>query len=402
MKTLLTLLAVLFSCFANSQNQNPCLGVEVQSPFICGQNLIDSRDGKVYPTVFMNYQCWMAKNLEYDTIGAYYYMNNPAYAVYGRLYSWFTAMSGSSDFDGLPGQARGICPPGWHIPSNQEFFNLDNYYLPAAGLTGGSLKSTLTGVGVGSWILPNVGATNSTGFSAIPGGWGLPSITFQQEGNIAYFWTSTGGGDNAYYYYLESYTSELDRISVPKLTLRSVRCVMNCDFTTLPVRLLWFNASVSSDEKSVLLEWSTASESNSDLFLVERSVSGVDQWSVIGSIGASGTTTETSNYRIFDRTPIKGLNYYRLVEVDILGLHHYYSVSVVDFPGHFDPFPNPVRVGEKISLPLGQTFEILNSLGERLGEVQDGQEVGVPAGVYLLLPTDGDSDTSPAMKLVVE
>jgi uncharacterized protein (TIGR02145 family) len=382
MKKLLILLVVLFISFS-SFSQDPCVGVVVDQPFTCGQNLVDPRDGKVYPTVYMNFQCWMAKNLEFDTVGAYYYLNNTAYAIYGRLYNWFTAMAGSSDFDGYPGEVRGICPPGWHIPSNEEFFRLDNFYLPMMGLNGGALKSTLTDAGIGSWILPNTDATNSTGFSAIPGGWGLP---YQQQGNIAYFWTSTGGGDNAYYYYLESYTSELDRVSVEKITRRSVRCVMDCDFSTLPIVLLHFRASLSEGGEDVVLDWSTASELDSDRFLVERSGDGVSGWVAIDSLPAVGSISGVTDYQLYDNRPLGGENYYRLVEFDVHGTRHVYGVSFLYFKGLGYVFPNPITSGGRVTLPTSHNFRVVSATGGSVGFLRNGDVVNLPSGVYLLLP----------------
>lgn len=129
----------------------------------CGDTLIDSRDGQKYPTVCIGTQNWMAKNLNYNAPGSITYNNDPANgAIYGRLYSFQTMMQGAAPTTENPSKVQGVCPKGWHVPSDEEFSDL---FGSLGNQSGGELKSTST-----LWNSPNLGATNSSGFSALPGG----------------------------------------------------------------------------------------------------------------------------------------------------------------------------------------------------------------------------------------
>jgi uncharacterized protein (TIGR02145 family) len=144
----------------------------------------DLRDGKKYKTVKIGEQVWMAENLSYlpSVIGpsissdttAYYYVYGYAdtvvadakatvnYTTYGVLYNWTAAMNGSASNSSI---VQGVCPTGWHLPSDTEWKEL-TVYLGEASVAGGKLKETDTT----HWISPNAGATNETGFAALPGG----------------------------------------------------------------------------------------------------------------------------------------------------------------------------------------------------------------------------------------
>jgi len=125
----------------------------------------------------------------------------------------------------------------------------------------------------------------------------------------------------------------------------------------LPVELLTFRATDLTE--GVLLEWSTASESNSDRFDVERSTD-LEQWRVIGTRAAMGTSFTTSNYQLLDALPQGGTNYYRLHMVDLDRTSEYSMVLAVDrgLTGQHS-FPNPnkgtftvMRAGAGVLLEL--------------------------------------------------
>ncbi len=158
----------------------------------CGQPLVDG--SQVYSTVFIGTQCWMAQNLNkgiringsqnQSNNGVYEkhcYDNNEANCnIYGGLYQWDEMMQYETTQGG-----QGICPAGWHLPTDAEWTELSNF-LGGDLVAGGKLKET----GINHWATPNTGATNSSGFTALAGG-------SQIVGNFYYlttratFWTST-------------------------------------------------------------------------------------------------------------------------------------------------------------------------------------------------------------------
>lgn len=113
-----------------------------------------------------------------------YYNNDPAMgAIYGKLYNWYAV-----------NDSRGLAPIGWHIPTNAEWTELENC-LGGATVAGGKLKTTGTiENGKGLWFMPNTGATNESGFSAVPGGYRRNDLInkwiFGRIGMESYFWYS--------------------------------------------------------------------------------------------------------------------------------------------------------------------------------------------------------------------
>jgi len=179
----------------------------------CGQAEIYA--GESYPTVRIGTQCWFAKNLNVGsmingasnqtnngTLEKYCYNNNSANCTtYGGMYQWAEAVqyqNGASNTATLPvafsGNVRGICPTGSHIPSDAEYCTLATFLDATANCisgtnsatAGGKLKSTSA-----LWTTPNTGATNSTGFSALPGGHRFTNATFNNLGTLTYIWSSS-------------------------------------------------------------------------------------------------------------------------------------------------------------------------------------------------------------------
>lgn len=111
------------------------------------------------------------------TTGAWCYYNNDPLngAIYGKLYNWYAV-----------NDPRGLVPSGYHIPTNTDWINLINY-LGGELVAGGPLKET----GTVHWTSPNAGATNSSGFTGLPGGLRYNDGTFQSINDISYWWTST-------------------------------------------------------------------------------------------------------------------------------------------------------------------------------------------------------------------
>lgn len=166
-------------------------GIGANSPAVC----VDD-DDNAYPTLTIGSQTWMAENLRVThysngdsipnvtdssawaalTSGAYcWYANDQATnAKYGTLYNWFAV-----------NDSRGLCPMGWHVPTNTEWTALTSY-LGGFSVAGGKMKSVSA-----LWNSPNTDATNNIGFSALPGGVRNLSGSFSLLGDFGYWWSST-------------------------------------------------------------------------------------------------------------------------------------------------------------------------------------------------------------------
>ena len=200
-------------------------------------------DGNVYQTVLIGDQCWMAENLkvthyrngdpipnvtdDYEwsllSTGAYCeYDNNPAnVATYGRLYNWYAV-----------DDSRNIAPEGWHVPTDAETKQLEMYLgmsqaeADATSWRGTDEGGKLKEAGTTHWSPPNTGATNESGFTALPGGYRNLSGYFNHMGLIAYFWSSTEYfSTNAWYRDLHYYNSQVGRYDFNKHYGFSIRCV---------------------------------------------------------------------------------------------------------------------------------------------------------------------------------
>ena len=170
----------------------------------------DARDGKVYKTVKIGEQTWMGENLAFKTeSGCSVYDNVKDYAkTHGYLYTWEAATK--------------ACPDGWHLPSMQDWWNLSNY-LGGDAVAGGKLKLA----GTTSWKSPNAGATNSSGFTALPGG-RRDDKAMEFIGNATFFWTNVDDDDaTSWCAELNSSKADLALYPVEKKNGFSVRCINN-------------------------------------------------------------------------------------------------------------------------------------------------------------------------------
>lgn len=143
--------------------------------------------GQTYPTVLIGDQCWMAKNLNFETGNSWCYNNNASECIAnGRLYDWESIMNGAAGSDSVPSGVQGICPDGWHIPSRGEVINFHEF-LGGGYVAGGKLKEATTL----HWNYPNTGATNSSGYTALPSGYRDHDGNFGSMDSCTYFWTSS-------------------------------------------------------------------------------------------------------------------------------------------------------------------------------------------------------------------
>jgi uncharacterized protein (TIGR02145 family) len=194
-------------------------------------NLLTDIDGNAYDTVVIGTQVWMSKNLrvskyrngdpiptnlnntdwQNSTSGAYAIYNNTTSndSIYGKLYNWYAVAD-----------PRGLCPVGWHVPSDAEWTILENF-LGGSSVAGGKMKSVSP-----LWASPNTGATNSSGFSGLPGGYRYDLGTYYYIGDSGFWWSSTqvstSSAWNRYLYYNNGVVS---RDYLTKRNGFSVRCV---------------------------------------------------------------------------------------------------------------------------------------------------------------------------------
>jgi uncharacterized protein (TIGR02145 family) len=200
--------------------------------------------GQVYNTVQIGTQCWFKENLNVGTLlnsnlgqtntGTIekYCLNNleSNCTLYGGLYQWDEMMEYSS----TPG-VQGICPSGWHIPTDAEWCTLTqstdatvNCDMDGWSGTngGGKMKSvgTIQG-GTGLWNTPNTGATNESGFTAVPAGYRFDTGAFIGNGSDANFWTSTTYYSFEWYRNLNYNNAGVNRTAFSRYAGFSVRCL---------------------------------------------------------------------------------------------------------------------------------------------------------------------------------
>ena len=187
-------------------------------------------DGNVYQTVTIGKQTWMVENLKVTkyrngdaipnvtngtewsnlTTGAYCEYDNVARnsAVYGKIYNWYAVAD-----------SRNIAPTGWHVPSDDEWTTLTTF-LGGELYAGNKLKEK----GTAHWQSANYGATNETGFSALPGG-SYSGGSFYNLGSGGYWWSSTERSSHAWYRYMYYNYGGVFRVSSNQSVGCSVRCL---------------------------------------------------------------------------------------------------------------------------------------------------------------------------------
>ncbi len=211
--------------------------------FYGGIGEVTDQDGNTYPTVTIGDQEWMAMNLRTttyangdpitlignDAAGNVTWSNADygAYAIYdtsgtgyqafdvnefGYLYNWYAVNDG-----------RGLCPTGWHVPTDAEWSTLSDDYLGGPGVAGGKMKE----IGFIHWESPNTGATNQSGFTGLPGSLRHPNGSFDVSGlgRGGYLWSSTLSGSAAWLRSLHHSQDDLVLQALPLENGFSVRCL---------------------------------------------------------------------------------------------------------------------------------------------------------------------------------
>ncbi len=219
------------------------------NPDITYGSMTDERDGKVYRTVQIGDQIWMAENLNYaDSVKtpsllerSWCYDNKTENCdVAGRLYTWAAAIdyvalcdngNGVNCDDGVPTKkVRGICPSGWHLPryagDDNEFYIL---YIAAGEKTAGkALKSQMGWEYRGYKYI----GTDTFGFSGIPAGYRTSSGEFSSAGGLAYFHTTAGSTDGLSFTHPEYLSYGSDGMGMERLNTSaaySVRCIKDSE-----------------------------------------------------------------------------------------------------------------------------------------------------------------------------
>ena len=215
----------------------------------CGAaTMTDSRDSKVYNIVDIGSQCWMAQDLNVGNqiVGAVPGQTNNAVIekfcnnnsaghclTYGGLYTWNELMAyGAADNTNGPGP-QGICPTGWHVPTDNEWkclemsLGMSQANADATGVRGANAGGELKQTGTSLWAAPNTGATNSSGFTSIPGGgWRSNISSWYLPGGWGMYWTASTSGGNPIYRWTSFANGDITRqpLSDPNFGF-AVRCV---------------------------------------------------------------------------------------------------------------------------------------------------------------------------------
>ncbi len=195
-----------------------------------------SYGGQIYNTVAIGSQCWFKENLnigtringsaeqtDNSTIEKYCYndLDWLGCGFYGGLYQWKEMMQYATS----PG-VQGICPSGWHIPTDAEW-TIAIAFLGGADVAGGKMKATGTREAfTGWWYSPNTGATNESGFTAVPGGIRYYFGTFDALGYGGIWWSSSESNTIGAWFRSINYDyNDVGRNARPKDEGFSVRCV---------------------------------------------------------------------------------------------------------------------------------------------------------------------------------
>ena len=210
--------------------------------FCPGSPTVTDVDGQVYNTVLIGGRCWTRNNLKVtkfrngDGLGSdptsnyWTSVNQGSFSLYdnqsgnkgdfGYLYNGYAAVD-----------ARGLCPTGWHIPTDAEWGQMVKSLDPSANSSNSGAESATAGGPLKSidlWNSPNAGATNASGFGAVPGGFRSESGVFGAKSDGGTYWTSTPEGSaRVWFRYLYDDNASVVRNSGNLRQGRSVRCIQD-------------------------------------------------------------------------------------------------------------------------------------------------------------------------------
>lgn len=189
----------------------------------CTETFTDGRDKQEYEIVEIGEQTWMAENLNYKTLNSWWYNNSSANGdIYGRLYTWDAACES--------------CPYGWHLPSDSEWTELTDYLINngygygGSGSDIGKSMASTSGWNTSS-VSGDVGydkaTNNSSGFTALPGGYRYLNGSFYKLGEYGRWWSSSLSYSNVWGRYLYFSHPWVNRALDYKKKGLSVRCIKN-------------------------------------------------------------------------------------------------------------------------------------------------------------------------------
>jgi uncharacterized protein (TIGR02145 family) len=200
-------------------------------------NTVTDIDGNVYTIVQIGSQHWLGQNLKVTHFNdgseipleldsdAWCILTTPAYCwynndianknPYGALYNWYV-------LDETSNGGKNVCPEGWHVPSDDEWAALITY-LGGPSQAGGKLKES----GTAHWNSPNTGATNETGFTALPGGYRAGTNgAFVSKNEKGYWWSASENyASSGWYRNMNFNSAQVYRSHLGKVFGYAVRCI---------------------------------------------------------------------------------------------------------------------------------------------------------------------------------
>lgn len=236
------------------------------------QTTVTDVDGNVYNIVTIGTQVWMKENLKttkyndgtaiplvenntlwaYHTTPGYCWYNNDSASyknTYGALYKWYAVSITTNG-------GKNICPANWHVPTHDEWTTLERtictsgtcatdfpYDNSTTGGRGTDEGSKLRETGYVHWVSPNIGATNSSGFTALPGGYREYGADFGFIGSEARWWSATEYDSTCAWgrHLVTSFTTIFRSKYYYKYTGFSVRCVMD---STTPIKEINYDKNI--------------------------------------------------------------------------------------------------------------------------------------------------------------
>jgi uncharacterized protein (TIGR02145 family) len=342
-------------------------------------NFVDCTDGdnNRYGVVRIGNQVWMAENLKTtrysdgtpipfvgptaawgaltstDKAYCYYNIQVGYINLYGMLYTWTAAMNGATSSTSKPSAVQGICPTGWHLPSDAEFTELESF-LGGESITGGKLKET----GTKLWKSPNTGASNESGFSGIPGGYRDGQGVFRDATKNSWWWSTTEStATYAYFANLYYNAPSFVQLTNHKGVGYSVRCVKDCCYDVTSPTVLTTNVTDFTTTSAIV---GGNVLSDGDAYVTERGVF----WGTNQNPESTGIKLQIGSGTESFSTNITGL---------IPNSSYYVKAYATNSAG--TSFGNEIVFTTTATLPVITTTEISSVLQTRAtsgGNVTDG------------------------------